>query len=72
MTARMDVAVSIRNAVKRYGATTALAGVSLDITNNAFFTLLGVVTDPVVTPGLCKVYPCTLHPMARGPSACAA
>ena len=37
----MDVAVSIRNAVKRYGATTALAGVSLDITNNAFFTLLG-------------------------------
>ncbi len=37
----MDVAVSIRNAVKRYGATTALAGVSLDIADNAFFTLLG-------------------------------
>ncbi len=37
----MDVAVSIRKAVKRYGTTTALAGVSLDIADNAFFTLLG-------------------------------
>ena len=37
----MQVAVSIRNAVKRYGATTALDGVSLDISDNAFFTLLG-------------------------------
>lgn len=37
----MDVAVSIRDAVKRYGPTTALAGVSLDIADNAFFTLLG-------------------------------
>lgn len=41
MLPRMDVAVSIRDAVKRYGSTTALAGVSLDIANNAFFTLLG-------------------------------
>ncbi len=23
----------------------------------AFFTLLGLVSDPVITPGLCKVYP---------------
>ena len=37
----MPVAVSIRNAVKRYGKTTALHGVSLDIADNAFFTLLG-------------------------------
>jgi hypothetical protein len=22
-----------------------------------FFTLLGLVTDPVIMPGLCKVYP---------------
>jgi len=22
-----------------------------------FFTVLGLVADPVVTPGLCKVYP---------------
>ena len=37
----MQMAVSIRNAVKRYGTTTALHGVSLDIADNAFFTLLG-------------------------------
>ena len=37
----MQVAVSVRNAVKRYGTTTALHGVSLDIADNSFFTLLG-------------------------------
>jgi spermidine/putrescine transport system ATP-binding protein len=37
----MQVAISVRNAVKRYGVTTALAGVSLDIEDNSFFTLLG-------------------------------
>jgi spermidine/putrescine transport system ATP-binding protein len=37
----MQVAISVRNAVKRYGVTTALAGVSLDIADNSFFTLLG-------------------------------
>lgn len=37
----MEVAVSIRNAVKRYGTVTALHGVSLDIADNSFFTLLG-------------------------------
>jgi spermidine/putrescine transport system ATP-binding protein len=37
----MQVAVSVREAVKRYGTTTALHGVSLDIADNSFFTLLG-------------------------------
>jgi spermidine/putrescine transport system ATP-binding protein len=37
----MQVAVSVQGAVKRYGATTALHGVSLDIADNSFFTLLG-------------------------------
>ena len=37
----MEVAVSIRNAVKHYGTVTALHGVSLDIADNSFFTLLG-------------------------------
>ncbi|WP_395686578.1 ABC transporter ATP-binding protein [Aestuariivirga sp.] len=36
-----QAAVSIRNAVKRYGTVTALHGVSLDIADNSFFTLLG-------------------------------
>ena len=37
----MADAVEIRQAVKRYGTVTALHGVSLDIADNAFFTLLG-------------------------------
>jgi spermidine/putrescine transport system ATP-binding protein len=37
----MQPAVSVRNAVKRYGPVTALHGVSLDIADNEFFTLLG-------------------------------
>ncbi|MCX7645499.1 MAG: ABC transporter ATP-binding protein [Rhodobacteraceae bacterium] len=37
----MGVAVSIRQAVKRYGNVTALHGVTLDIADRAFFTLLG-------------------------------
>ena len=34
-------AVEIRDVVKRYGAVTALKGVTLDIRDNEFFTLLG-------------------------------
>lgn len=34
-------AISVRNAVKRYGSVTALKGASLDILDNEFFTLLG-------------------------------
>jgi spermidine/putrescine transport system ATP-binding protein len=34
-------AVSVRDVVKRYGSATALGGVSLDIGDNEFFTLLG-------------------------------
>jgi spermidine/putrescine transport system ATP-binding protein len=37
----MTAAVDIRQVVKRYGATTALHGVSLTIADNEFFTLLG-------------------------------
>ncbi|THD82367.1 ABC transporter ATP-binding protein [Aliigemmobacter aestuarii] len=37
----MTTAVDIRHAVKRYGDVTALHGVSLEIADNAFFTLLG-------------------------------
>jgi spermidine/putrescine transport system ATP-binding protein len=37
----MDPAISVRRAVKRYGPVTALHGISLDIANNEFFTLLG-------------------------------
>ncbi len=36
-----DIAIDVRNAVKRFGAVTALAGVSLTIRDNEFFTLLG-------------------------------
>ncbi|CAM3612023.1 Spermidine/putrescine import ATP-binding protein PotA [Vibrio aerogenes CECT 7868] len=36
-----DVSVGIHNVVKRYGSFTALHGVSLDIRENEFFTLLG-------------------------------
>jgi len=37
----MGVAVAVRQAVKRYGSVTALHGVTLDIADRAFFTLLG-------------------------------
>ncbi len=37
----MQSAISVRQVVKRYGSVTALHGVSLDIADNAFFTLLG-------------------------------
>jgi spermidine/putrescine transport system ATP-binding protein len=37
----MQTAISIRHAVKRYGTVTALHGVSIDIADNEFFTLLG-------------------------------
>jgi spermidine/putrescine transport system ATP-binding protein len=37
----MNIAIDIRNAVKRYGTFTALHGVSLSILDNEFFTLLG-------------------------------
>jgi spermidine/putrescine transport system ATP-binding protein len=37
----MQAAISVRQAVKRYGTVTALHGVSLDIADNEFFTLLG-------------------------------
>ena len=37
----MQSAISIRHAVKRYGTVTALHGVSMDIADNEFFTLLG-------------------------------
>ncbi|NVK34536.1 MAG: ABC transporter ATP-binding protein [Rhodobacteraceae bacterium] len=36
-----NIAVKIDNVVKRYGTVTALHGVSLDIMENEFFTLLG-------------------------------
>ncbi len=37
----MQTAISIRQAVKRYGPVTALQDVSMDIADNEFFTLLG-------------------------------
>jgi spermidine/putrescine transport system ATP-binding protein len=37
----MRAAIELRQVVKRYGATTALHGVTLDIRDNEFFTLLG-------------------------------
>jgi spermidine/putrescine transport system ATP-binding protein len=37
----MQTAISIRQAVKRYGPVTALHGVSMEIADNEFFTLLG-------------------------------
>ena len=37
----MRAAIELRQVVKRYGATTALHGVTLDIADNEFFTLLG-------------------------------
>ena len=37
----MQSAISVRQVVKRYGTVTALHGVSLEIADNAFFTLLG-------------------------------
>ncbi len=36
-----NIAIDVRNAVKRFGAVTALAGASLTIRDNEFFTLLG-------------------------------
>ncbi len=36
-----NIAIDVRSAVKRFGAVTALAGVSLTIRDNEFFTLLG-------------------------------
>lgn len=43
-----DLLTDHRLAVRR---VTILLGLAV------FFTLLGLVTDPVVSPGLCKVYP---------------
>ena len=37
----MQTAISIRHAIKKYGPVTALHGVSIDIADNEFFTLLG-------------------------------
>jgi len=37
----MQAAIELRQVVKRYGATTAIHGVTLDIRDNEFFTLLG-------------------------------
>jgi spermidine/putrescine transport system ATP-binding protein len=37
----MSTAIEIRSAVKRYGTTTALHSISLEIADNEFFTLLG-------------------------------
>ncbi|MBO0344030.1 ABC transporter ATP-binding protein [Roseibium limicola] len=36
-----DIAVAVEKVIKRYGSVTALHGVSLDIRENEFFTLLG-------------------------------
>ena len=36
-----SIAIEVRDAVKRFGSVTALAGVSLTIRDNEFFTLLG-------------------------------
>ena len=41
MVAEGRIAIEVRDAVKRFGAVTALAGVSLTIRDNEFFTLLG-------------------------------
>jgi spermidine/putrescine transport system ATP-binding protein len=38
---RMSTAIEIRSALKRYGTTTALHSISLEIADNEFFTLLG-------------------------------
>jgi spermidine/putrescine transport system ATP-binding protein len=38
---RMSTAIDIRQVVKRYGSATALHGISLEIADNEFFTLLG-------------------------------
>ena len=38
---QVQTAIGVRDAVKRYGSVIALAGVSLDIYDNEFFTLLG-------------------------------
>lgn len=37
-----NIAVDVRNAVKRYGTFTALKKISLGIRDNEFFTLLGL------------------------------
>ena len=41
MVAEGRIAIEVRNAVKRFGPVTALAGASLTIRDNEFFTLLG-------------------------------
>ncbi|OYU16669.1 MAG: spermidine/putrescine ABC transporter ATP-binding protein, partial [Rhodobacteraceae bacterium PARR1] len=38
---RMSTAIDIRSVVKRYGTTTALHSIALQIGDNEFFTLLG-------------------------------
>ena len=43
-----DLLTDHRSAVRRVVFLLLLA---------AFFTVLGLVSDPVVTPGLCKIYP---------------
>ena len=37
----MSVNISIKNAVKKYGNLTVISGLSLDIREGEFFTLLG-------------------------------
>ncbi len=44
----MSHAVIIKNAVKKYGDFTALNGVSLDIKQGEFFTLLGPSGMPLI------------------------
>jgi len=41
VTSETDIAIDVRNAVKRYGDFTALHKISLSIRDNEFFTLLG-------------------------------
>ena len=41
MSTDKEISIDIQNVTKRFGAFTALNGVSLDIRDNEFFTLLG-------------------------------
>ncbi len=41
MSTDKKISIDIQNVTKRFGAFTALNGVSLDIRDNEFFTLLG-------------------------------
>ena len=48
----MGVAISIENAVKRFGKDTIINGLSLDINPGEFFTLLGPSGCGKTTPEL--------------------